>query len=314
MCELYENNPDNELTVSLDLLENDSTVKIVRSQVTIDNGSLSTSDISPPSVHFKVSFKHLSLASRWFKIMLSRGWEEAKTVYKDGYCHVTLDYGFDPGAFKLLLDIIHEKTSKVSRSFDLEMLAKVSVLVDDFECYEEVDVFVDIWLDSLPISPLTKYSRDLVLWIFVSFVFRRSELFEFTTRTAILHSTEPIQTFGLPSLAKIDEKRQELLNQLTGTLHDVFDKLRRSQALCGFECDSMLLGAIIKQLYPHYLIWPKPSEPFIGFNFAKSAKTVRSLRSPAWCDMLMRTTATKGSEDEEMHFGTKKKKEKHRSP
>jgi len=149
-------------------------------------------------VHFKVSSKHLSLASRRFKIMLRGNWEEAKTVHEDGCRHVTLDSGFDPGALKLLLDIIHGKTSKVPRSLNLEMLAKLSVLVDDFECYEEVDVFVDIWLDSLPISPPTEYGRDLVLWILVSSVFRKSELYKSTTRTAILRSTEPIQTLGLP--------------------------------------------------------------------------------------------------------------------
>jgi len=76
----------------------------------------------------------------------------------------------------------------------------------------------------------------------------------------------------------------------------------------------MLLGAMIKQLHPHHLIWPKPSEPFIGFSFAKSATTVRGIRSPAWCDMPMRTTAARGSDDEEIHFGTKKKKGKHRNP
>jgi hypothetical protein len=71
---------------------------------------------------------------------------------------------------------------------------------------------------------------------------------------------------------------------------------------------------MVQQLYPHNLIWPKPLEPFIGFSFAETAETVRSLRSPAWCDMLVRATATRDSEDEEMYFGTKKKKGKHRSP
>jgi hypothetical protein len=219
MCELYEvdpdgdlviilpstdaafapwNDPNDELTVSSDSLENDFTVTIVCSQVTIVDERPSTSDASPPSVHFKVSSKHLSLASRRFKKMLSGDWGEAKTIYEDGCRHVTLDDGFDSDAVKLLLDIIHGQTSKVPRSLDLEMLAKVSVLVDDFECYEAVGVFVDIWLDHLPISLPAEYNRDLVLWMLVSSVFRKSKLFESTTRTAIMHSTEPIQTLGLP--------------------------------------------------------------------------------------------------------------------
>lgn len=112
-------------------------------------------------------------------------------------------------------------------------------------------------------------------------------------------------------LAKIDEERQDLLDQLTGILNDVLDSLCRDQKLCGFECDSMLLGAIIGQLYRHNLIWPKPSKPFIGFGLAESVETVCGLRSPAWCDMSMQITATKGSEDQEMHFGKNKKKKRY---
>lgn len=52
--------------------------------------------------------------------------------------------GFDSSALKLLLDIIHGKARRVLRSLDLEMLAKVSVFLDDFECYEEVEVFMHI--------------------------------------------------------------------------------------------------------------------------------------------------------------------------
>ena len=109
-------------------------------------------------------------------------------------------------------------------------------------------------------------------------------------------------------LAKIDEERQDLLDQLTGILNDVLDSLCRDQKLCGFECDSMLLGAIIRQLYSHCLIWPKPSEPFIGVSFVESARAVRSLRTPTWCDMTMRTTATRSSGGGDSLFSERTKK------
>tara|TARA_R110002060_G_scaffold31897_3_gene42533 strand:- start:388 stop:744 length:357 start_codon:yes stop_codon:yes gene_type:complete len=110
---------------------------------------------------------------------------------------VTLE-GFDPSALKILLDIIHGKTRRVPRSLDLEMLAKVSVLVDDLECHEEVEIFVDIWLKDLPSSPPSEYNRDLILWILISSVFHRTALFNTATRTAILHSAGPIQSLELP--------------------------------------------------------------------------------------------------------------------
>jgi len=189
---------DDKPTVSPTFLECDATVETGGLQVTTDGASPTSSITLPRSWHFKVSSKHLILASPRFKKMLTGDWKEAKTVNEDGYRHVTLDAGFDPEALKLFLDIIHGRIRKVPKSLDLEMLAKVSILVDDLECHEEVELFRDIWLKDMSTSSPTEYSRDLVLWILVSSVFYKPELFEFTTRTAILYSTERIQTLGLP--------------------------------------------------------------------------------------------------------------------
>jgi hypothetical protein len=217
MCELYEVDPDGDLLLILpspeeafapwnepedvetlpDLPESGPGVGIISSPSATDEGDLPVSYTSPSSFHLKVSSKHLILASHRFKKMLTGNWVEANLVYEDGCRHVTLE-GFDPTALKLLLDIIHGKTRKVPRSLDLEMLAKVSVIVDDLECHEEVEVFSEIWLKHLPKSPPTEYNRDLVLWILISFVFRQSSEFESATRTAILRSAGPIQTLGLP--------------------------------------------------------------------------------------------------------------------
>lgn len=217
MCESYEVDPDGDLLIILpstegafapwndpedlealpDLLESDPGVGIISSPSTTDEGNLLASYTSPSPLHLKVSSKHLILASRRFKKMLTGNWEEANIIHQDSCRHVTLE-GFDPSALKLLLEIIYGKTRKVPRSLDLEMLAKVSVLVDDFECHEEVEVFLDIWLSHLPKSLPTEYNRDLVLWILISSIFRQSAQFKSATRTAILHNTGPIQTLGLP--------------------------------------------------------------------------------------------------------------------
>lgn len=214
MCELYEVDPDGDLLIILPfsneafapwndsddreaLPERDPGVEISSPPSTTHEGNLLASYTSPLPLHLKVSSKHLILASRHFRKMLTGNWGEANTIHEDGYRHVTLE-GFDPSALKLLLDIIHGKTRKVPRSLDLEMLAKVSVLVDDFECHEEVEVFSDIWLNHLQDSLATEYNRDLILWILISSVFRKSALFKSATRTAILHSTRPIQALGLP--------------------------------------------------------------------------------------------------------------------
>ncbi|ELR03862.1 hypothetical protein GMDG_01391 [Pseudogymnoascus destructans 20631-21] len=162
------------------------------------------------------------------------------------------------------------------------MLAKVSELVDDLDCYEQVEVFGDIWIRQLEKSLPKEYGRDLILWILISFVFRQSGLFKSATRTAILHSTGPFMTLELPirpTIAeRINRQRLELLERLTTNIHGVVDGLCVGDR-CSFECDSMTLGALLKQIRPLGL-WPPPSEPYTEFSFVGIACTVRSLRSP----------------------------------
>ena len=86
----------------------------------------------------------------------------------------------------------------VPRSLSLEMVAKVLEWVDDLDSYKQVGVFGDIWIRQLENSLPKEYGRDLILWIFISFVFRQPGLFKSATRTAILHSTDLFQTIDLP--------------------------------------------------------------------------------------------------------------------
>ena len=120
-----------------------------------------------------------------------------KTIHPDGYRHVELE-GFDPEGTKIVLNILHGKTRRVPRTVDLELLAKIAVVVDDLECYEEVEVFSDMWIAESRATVPIEYDRDLILWILVSSVFRKPDLFKSTTRTAISWSPGPIQTLGLP--------------------------------------------------------------------------------------------------------------------
>jgi hypothetical protein len=148
---------------------------------------------------FKVSSKHLMLASQRFKKMLTGGWSEATTVYSDGCRHVDLEHdNFDPEALQILLHTIHGKTSMIPRFIDLEMLAKVAVLVDDFECYEELEIISDIRIRKLECSLPTDYNRDVVLWILICGVFHKPTLFERVTSIAITHGSGLFETLNLP--------------------------------------------------------------------------------------------------------------------
>lgn len=168
----------------------------------IGNVSSATQDESlphtpdqPPELVSKVSSKHLTLASRRFKKMLGGDWIEARTFHPDGCRHVNME-GLDPTALKILMNIIHGKTRKVPRSVDLELLAKIAVVVDDLECLEEVELFADMWLEGKSIPD--EMTRDLIMWILISATFQQHELLRQTTRTAILCGTGPFESLGLP--------------------------------------------------------------------------------------------------------------------
>ncbi|KFY21011.1 hypothetical protein V491_03236 [Pseudogymnoascus sp. VKM F-3775] len=233
--------------------------------------------LPPPELRFKASAKHLAMAFPRFKKILEGPYKETNLPRPE----VTIE-GFDSEALEILLNIIHGKNSKVPRYLTLDMLAKVSELVDDLDCYEQAEVFGDIWIRQLERSFPQKYDRDLILWILISFVFRQSSLFKSATRIAILHSPDPFMTLELPirpTIAeRINRQRLELLERLVTKIHEVVNGLCEGDR-CSFQCDSMTLGALVKQIQPLRL-WPRPSEPYTELSFHRIAGTIRSLRSP----------------------------------
>lgn len=172
------------------------------------NGDNSLSSLDPSSGHAefeaKVSSKHLALASLYFNAMLTGPWFEAENCV-DGSRHIKLDQeeGFDPEALRILLDIIHGKTRRTPRFVELEILAKISVLADYFQCYEPLEIFVEVWVKKLSDSLPVLLHRDLIFWILISSVFHQKAIFEFATRIAILHGAGPMRTLTLPISLKI---------------------------------------------------------------------------------------------------------------
>lgn len=174
-----------------------------------DDASPSSLDSSSGYAEFeaKVSSKHLALASPYFNAMLTGPWLEAESRV-DGSRYVKLDQeeGFDHEALGIVLDIIHGKTRRTPRFVELEMLAKISVLVDYFQCYEPLEIFVEVWAKELSDPLPALLDRDVVFWILISSVFHQKAIFESATRIAILHGASPMWTLTLPISVKIIRK------------------------------------------------------------------------------------------------------------
>lgn len=198
MFRLYEVDPDADVLLILPAASAAAAAPNGR-----ESGASNPPASPPPELRIKVSSKHLGLASRHFRDRLK--WGEWSSSEPDGRFHVRLE-GFDAGAVAIVMDVLHGRGGRVPRSVDLETLAKVAVFVDEFQCFDAVEVYAERWIGKLEGSLPGAFGRDAVLWMFVAYVFRRSDLFKEVTRLAILHSTGPISGLGLPVREKIISK------------------------------------------------------------------------------------------------------------
>ena len=152
---------------------------------------------TPDHMWIRVSSRHLTLASPYFSRMLQGPWKEAENVRTSGFVSVD-EEDLDVDALVIVMNIVHGRTRSVPRKIDLETLAKIAVIVDKFECAEAVEVFTDMWIAHLKNVIPSLYSRDTMLWICISWVFRQPNVFQLATSAALKHSTGPVQYLGLP--------------------------------------------------------------------------------------------------------------------
>lgn len=99
------------------------------------------------------------------------------------------------------MNIFHLQNDAVPRTITLEMLAKVAVLVYDYRCRQAVSVFAEIWINKVrtkhPVPD--KYGRDLILWMFISWVFKLPNEFKETTAIAIRQcDTATVRNMNIP--------------------------------------------------------------------------------------------------------------------
>lgn len=142
-------------------------------------------------VQMKLSSKHLIMASGYFNKMFQGPWKENTT-------HTVEASEWDIEAMLILMNIIHGHVRKVPRSISLEMLAKIAVLVDYYQCHEVAELHVDCWLRTLSQKLPEQYGRDLVLWLAISWVFSQKSIFQALAKVILEESSGPLDTLGLP--------------------------------------------------------------------------------------------------------------------
>ncbi|OHE94375.1 hypothetical protein CORC01_10303 [Colletotrichum orchidophilum] len=236
-------------------------------------------------VKYLVSSRHLALASRYFSAKLSGPWIEASVKHLDGCYHMEAT-DWDSKALLILMQVIHGKTRSVPRLVNLEMLAKLAVLIDYYDCHEVIEIYIPRWINPLKINLPTNIGRDMVLWLLIAQVFQQDDIFQQMTQIAVLQTTDPVQTLELPVpsfvVDMIDWRRQDGVEFILTVLHNLLDAFRNETAGCSFECSSILLGALTKEMDKHKLFHPRPTKPYSGYSVANLETLVRAFRSPKW--------------------------------
>lgn len=172
-------------------------------QVPADATQPTTEERASPDVHIKVSGKHLSMASPVLKKALMGSWKQNLNFKRDKAVEVHAE-GWDiEEALLVLMQIFHCKPHELPTKTSVELMAKLGVLADYYECMPLVRCYVVNWLTpsvmEMPGSIMTdSYTRDFMVGLWVSWVFNFPEAFETYSGRVIGYSPGSIVSFGLP--------------------------------------------------------------------------------------------------------------------
>ncbi|KAJ5805563.1 uncharacterized protein N7503_003165 [Penicillium pulvis] len=236
-------------------------------------------------LRIKVSAKHLMFASPVFKKTLTGGWKESMNYSQKGSTWVTAD-GWDIEAFMIVLRAIHGQHYLIAQKLSLEMLAKVTVIADYYECKNALYLLKDMWIKNVKGDIPTTLSRDLILWLWIAWFFELPAQFSWSTSMVMSQSDKPIDILGLPIpgivIASMNVGREAAINDLIAHLHQTRDAYLNNTRGCSFECRSIMCGALTIHMQSSNLLLPKPDTPFPGLSYNGLVQTVHKFRSPAW--------------------------------
>lgn len=152
---------------------------------------------SPPataSYRYRVSSRHLCLASPVFRTMLEGPWlEEAGT--RDAPQEIFAE-DFDPEALLIVLKAMHSRFRELPTSLELEAAREVAIVVDYYNCLEVVERFTDGWFPNVASIKLIKNATEqyFTAVLAISFIFKNEAIFKAITKLAILCSVCPFSS------------------------------------------------------------------------------------------------------------------------
>ncbi|KAL4886228.1 hypothetical protein BJY04DRAFT_178670 [Aspergillus karnatakaensis] len=164
--------------------------------------------------HYRVSEKHMKFAS----VMFNRFLEAQRPLKK------VIIRGFDSEALLIVLSVIHGRFDKVPRKVTLELLARIYAVVEYLDCRDALSFCFDMWLPQIRKDmPYLRFSRDLTLWLWLSYELRLEDDWQTAATKVICQSPGPVSSLKLPFPSNVLGKNTSL-----GTFLRVTDSLQAS--------------------------------------------------------------------------------------
>ncbi|KAL5342712.1 hypothetical protein BJX70DRAFT_394548 [Aspergillus crustosus] len=199
-------------------------------------------------VRYRVSAQHLILASPVFKKALCGKWKEAKTLKETGTVEV-YTLGWDTEAFLILMRIFHCKPQELPKQGSLELIAKIAVLADYYECMSLVQFYIEPWVPKQITGDFRNDPRLFMIVLWISWAFSQSTRFNICSSYIMRFSKGPITSLGLPIPAKIIDKlnegRETALKDAITAMDVKRNALLNDKSLCTVTCRSVTIGALL---------------------------------------------------------------------
>ncbi|PWY96344.1 hypothetical protein BO94DRAFT_570673 [Aspergillus sclerotioniger CBS 115572] len=207
-------------------------------------------------IRVRVSEKHLTLASPVFKTMLIGVWKESRTAGDEKMKEIRTE-SWDAGAFLLLLNLLHCRHRTVPQGLSLEQLAKLAEIANYYNCIEAIKFFSDRWMELLKPNRPKQYSRDLMLWLWITWAFGSPDRSE-AWMIAVKESKSPVRSLGLPFpslvMDRINTQRNTAICILFTTLNKLRDDLLCDTKGCSFQCRAVANGVLTKLMHEKGLL------------------------------------------------------------
>ena len=73
------------------------------------------------------------------------------------------------------------------------------------------------------------------------------------------------------------------IDRIISALDDLLDHFKSDDMHCSFECDSILLGTLTKEMKSKELSGQHLRPQFLGLSYEDAVDKVKNIRSPSWC-------------------------------